>query len=142
MNNYPKIQETFSPECRFLHMGFYGTTRSSHQSYRDFLAGLMFSSSGYWHSSWFFFKSWTHNFIISSIIFYICFCGECYQGLEYVDGECSMSCVVTNKWSDWSTQTWKSNKLALRVHKIQNDYVVQTPTFWSFSFHPLISSLQ
>ncbi|KAM7446690.1 hypothetical protein ABFA07_005042 [Porites harrisoni] len=46
-------------------------------------------------------------------------------GLEYVDGECSMSCVVTNKWSDWSTQTWKSNKLALRVHKIQDDYVIE-----------------
>ena len=36
-----------------------------------------------------------------------------------------MSCVVTNKWSDWSTQSWKDNKLALRVHKIQDDYVVR-----------------
>ena len=35
-----------------------------------------------------------------------------------------MSCVVTNQWSDWSTQAWNSNKLALRIHKIQDDYVV------------------
>lgn len=35
-----------------------------------------------------------------------------------------MSCVVTNRWSDWSTQSWNSNKLALRVHKINDDYVV------------------
>lgn len=35
-----------------------------------------------------------------------------------------MSCVVTNNWSDWSTQAWNSNKLALRIHKIQDDYVV------------------
>ena len=46
------------------------------------------------------------------------------QGVEYVDGACFMSCVVTNKWSDWSTQAWNSNKLALRIHKIQDDYVV------------------
>ena len=32
---------------------------------------------------------------------------------------------MTNIWSDWSTQTWKDNKLALRVHKIQDDYVVR-----------------
>ena len=48
------------------------------------------------------------------------------EGLEFVDGEYFMSCVVTNKWSDWSTQTWKDNKLALRVHKIRDDYVVRT----------------
>nr|XP_058962083.1 uncharacterized protein LOC131789028 [Pocillopora verrucosa] len=59
-------------------------------------------------------------------------------GLEYVDGECSMSCVVTNRWSDWSTQSWNSNKLALRVHKINDDYVVESklpdgsPDDWKF----------
>ena len=37
-----------------------------------------------------------------------------------------MSCVATNGWSDWSTQSWKENKLALRVHKIGDDYVVRT----------------
>lgn len=47
-----------------------------------------------------------------------------WKGLEYVDGACFMSCVVTNNWSDWSTQAWNSNKLAIRIHKIQDDYVV------------------
>ena len=55
------------------------------------------------------------------------------QGLEYVDGECSMSCVVTNRWSDWSTQSWSSNKLALRVHKINDDYVVSDRIVTFFS---------
>ena len=49
---------------------------------------------------------------------------QTWKGLEYVDGACFMSCVVTNNWSDWSTQAWNSNKLALRIHKIQDDYVV------------------
>ena len=43
-----------------------------------------------------------------------------------------MSCVVTNKWSDWSTQEWNSNKLALRVHKIKDDYVVSVSIITSF----------
>lgn len=59
-------------------------------------------------------------------------------GLEYVDGACFMSCVVTNNWSDWSTQAWNSNKLALRIHKIQDDYVIESklpsgsPDEWKF----------
>lgn len=57
------------------------------------------------------------------------------QGLEYVDGACFMSCVVTNKWSDWSTQAWNSNKLALRIHKIGDDYVVsQERTFLQYMY--------
>ena len=37
-----------------------------------------------------------------------------------------MSCVVTKKWSDWSREKWKDNKLAVRVNKIDDDYVVRT----------------
>ena len=50
-------------------------------------------------------------------------------GIEYVDGTPKLSCVVTNKFSDWSTQTWPGGtpvRLALRVHKIgRSDIVVQ-----------------
>ncbi|XP_048577382.1 uncharacterized protein LOC116610684 isoform X1 [Nematostella vectensis] len=44
-------------------------------------------------------------------------------GLEFVDGTYRASCVVTNKYSDWSTQDWHDGKLALRIHKICDDYV-------------------
>ncbi|XP_029214497.1 uncharacterized protein [Acropora muricata] len=45
-------------------------------------------------------------------------------GLEFVDNRYLMSCVVTNKWSDWSHEEWKDNRLALRVNKIDDDYVI------------------
>ena len=37
-----------------------------------------------------------------------------------------MSCVVTNKFSDWSKLPWVDNRIALRVHKMHDDYVVGT----------------
>ncbi|XP_032227287.1 regulation of enolase protein 1 isoform X2 [Nematostella vectensis] len=46
-------------------------------------------------------------------------------GLEFVDGTYRASCVVTNKYSDWSTQDWHDGKLALRIHKICDDYVIE-----------------
>ncbi|XP_068698813.1 uncharacterized protein [Montipora capricornis] len=46
-------------------------------------------------------------------------------GLEFVHGECFMSCVVTKKWSDWSREKWKDNKLAVRMNKIDDDYVIE-----------------
>ena len=50
-----------------------------------------------------------------------------------------MSCVVTNRWSDWSTQSWSSNKLALRVHKINDDYVVSDRIVTFFSSYLFLS---
>ena len=45
-------------------------------------------------------------------------------GLEYVDGKCRLSCVVTNGgYSDWSTQPWPSFELRIRIHKIGSRYV-------------------
>ncbi|KXJ22747.1 Regulation of enolase protein 1 [Exaiptasia diaphana] len=46
-------------------------------------------------------------------------------GLEFVDGRYKLSCVVTNKWSDWSTQDWHESKLSLKIHKIFDDYVIE-----------------
>ena len=69
-------------------------------------------------------------------------CTLCYlfilhlKGLEFVDGHFFMSCVVTNKWSDCSTHLWAESMLALRIHKIQDDYVVGCPV--SHIIPPLI----
>ena len=41
-----------------------------------------------------------------------------------VDGNCKLSCVTTNVYSDWSTQLWPTNRLAIRVYKLGNDFVV------------------
>lgn len=46
-------------------------------------------------------------------------------GLEYVDGEFKLSCVVTNEFSDWSTQSWSSGELRLRVFRQKHSYVVE-----------------
>ncbi len=48
------------------------------------------------------------------------------QGIEVVDGQCKLSCVTTNVHSDWSTQTWPTNRLAIRVYKLGNDFVVSS----------------
>jgi regulation of enolase protein 1 (concanavalin A-like superfamily) len=37
-------------------------------------------------------------------------------GIEVVDGTSRLSCVVTNGFSDWSTQAWACNSLRIRVH--------------------------
>ena len=47
-----------------------------------------------------------------------------FQGIEVVDGKCKLSCVTTNVYSDWSTQPWPTNRLAIRVYKLGNDFVV------------------
>lgn len=50
-------------------------------------------------------------------------------GIEHVDGAPRLSCVVTNGFSDWSTQPWPGGKasLRLRVSKVGADdsYVVE-----------------
>ena len=46
-------------------------------------------------------------------------------GIEHVDGENRMSCVVTNRFSDWSTQTTSCSTLEMRVYKMKYDYVVE-----------------
>ncbi|XP_065187719.1 uncharacterized protein LOC135818295 [Sycon ciliatum] len=45
-------------------------------------------------------------------------------GLEYCDGKIYLGCVVTNGFSDWSTQDWPSNKLSIRVYALPNDSCV------------------
>lgn len=46
-------------------------------------------------------------------------------GIEYCDGVPRLSVVVTNDYSDWSTQTWCSLRVRLRIHKIlQSDSIV------------------
>ena len=47
-----------------------------------------------------------------------------FQGIEVVGGNCKLSCVTTNVYSDWSTQPWPTNRLAIRVYKLGNDFVV------------------
>lgn len=47
-------------------------------------------------------------------------------GIEVVDGVPRVSCVVTNTFSDWSTQAWESNTLTMRLHRINvHDFVVE-----------------
>ena len=46
------------------------------------------------------------------------------QGLEYVDDGYRLSCVVTNNYSDWSTQQYPSGHLSIRIYKLGNNYVV------------------
>lgn len=46
-------------------------------------------------------------------------------GIEYCDGTSRLSVVVTNEFSDWSTQPWQSNSISLKVHKVnQSDSIV------------------
>lgn len=60
-------------------------------------------------------------------------------GIEMVDGLPRLSCVVTNVYSDWSTQTWHEPQARLRVHIFPNRSLVveaapvaQGATEWSF----------
>ena len=57
-------------------------------------------------------------------------------GIEYADGVKRLSCVVTNDYSDWSTQNFDSNKLSLRLYKLGSDFVVEAKSVadetWSF----------
>jgi regulation of enolase protein 1 (concanavalin A-like superfamily) len=46
-------------------------------------------------------------------------------GIEVVDGEPRLSCVVYNGYSDWSTQPWPEPALRIRLHKIGNSLVVE-----------------
>jgi regulation of enolase protein 1 (concanavalin A-like superfamily) len=46
-------------------------------------------------------------------------------GIECVDGQARLSCVVTNVYSDWSTQPWPAPRLRIRVHVIGSSFVVE-----------------
>ena len=41
-------------------------------------------------------------------------------GIEYVDKAPKLSCVVTNTWSDWSTQPWHMDEIKPQKSKIYN----------------------
>ena len=67
-------------------------------------------------------------------------------GIEVVDGHARLSCVVTNGYSDWSTQAWTGQqqdntvgvlvqKVPLRVHWRAGSVVVESqlmPEIWDF----------
>ena len=47
-------------------------------------------------------------------------------GIENVDGQPKMSCVVTNGCSDWSTQPWNSAEhVWMRVSYTQKEFIVE-----------------
>ena len=46
-------------------------------------------------------------------------------GIEVVDGQPRLSCVVCNGYSDWSTQPWPEPTLRIKVHKIGSSLVVE-----------------
>ena len=41
-------------------------------------------------------------------------------GIEVVDEKPRLSCVVTNSFSDWSTQHWSEPQVKIRVHILHN----------------------
>lgn len=57
-------------------------------------------------------------------------------GIEEADGANRLSCVVTNGFSDWSTQVYASDELLIRVYKLGVDFVVEAKDIdkesWSF----------
>ena len=56
-------------------------------------------------------------------------------GIEYVDGKHKLSCVVTNSYSDWSTQSHPAGDLSIRLYKLGQDAVVeakQAGEAWNF----------
>jgi regulation of enolase protein 1 (concanavalin A-like superfamily) len=57
-------------------------------------------------------------------------------GIEYCDGSPRLSVVVTNEFSDWSTQPWGSNSVSLKVHKVNqsNSLVVEAAPLGSSDF--------
>ena len=48
-------------------------------------------------------------------------------GIEYVDGIPRMGAVVTNNYSDWSTQLWngETTKFKIRVSRIRHSFVAE-----------------
>ena len=46
-------------------------------------------------------------------------------GLEYLDKKYRLSCIFTNNYSDWSSQHFESQKLRIRIYKLQQDIVVE-----------------
>ena len=46
-------------------------------------------------------------------------------GIEHTDGLNRLSCVVTNGYSDWSTQDFPLSNLTIRLYKLGSDYVVE-----------------
>ena len=46
-------------------------------------------------------------------------------GIEMVDGEPRMSCVVTNGYSDWSVRPWRSAAAAIRVSHVRGSLAVE-----------------
>mmetsp|Transcript_23194 Transcript_23194/g.64715 ORF Transcript_23194/g.64715 Transcript_23194/m.64715 type:complete len:300 (-) Transcript_23194:489-1388(-) len=53
-------------------------------------------------------------------------------GIEVVDGVPRLSCVTTNGFSDWSTQTWDSLSACIRVHCMSQhggSYVVEAASY-------------
>ena len=66
-------------------------------------------------------------------------------GIECVDREPKMSCVVTNGKSDWSTQPWKGvEEVSIRVSYMRESFVVQCKLKdkWELIRISHISSLQ
>ena len=51
-------------------------------------------------------------------------------GIEVVDGKPRLSCVVTNVYSDWSTQPWPSGSLRIRMHVLGESVVIEASP-WS-----------
>ena len=57
-------------------------------------------------------------------------------GIEYCDGQAKLSVVVTNGYSDWSTQVWPSMGAKLKIHKILqgSSFVVEAAEIESDEF--------
>lgn len=56
-------------------------------------------------------------------------------GIENADGVNRLSCVVTNCYSDWSTQVYNSGELSIRLYKLGSDFIVERKDdkdTWSF----------
>jgi len=58
-------------------------------------------------------------------------------GIEYCDGMPRLSVVVTNTFSDWSTQMWSSLSVRLKIHKVRqsDSIVVEAAEIGSEDYH-------
>lgn len=57
-------------------------------------------------------------------------------GIEVVDEKPRLSCVVTNGYSDWSTQAWPESKVRIRVIiKGDSSFVVEAAPFDNGEFN-------
>jgi len=57
-------------------------------------------------------------------------------GIEVVDGVPRMSCVVTNGYSDWSTQQWSASSATIRVTiKGDSSFIVEAAPLDSTDFN-------